>query len=112
MEVIIKGHKYKMSEKGSSEHQLIQFYQDGKINNTSTITGVTNQEVLRVLIDRVQFLDKQLPSKYNDEILLYLRKALVLHECRALERKVEKGLIYPEKIEIATDAHFSLTKKI
>ncbi len=53
--------------------------------------------------------DQCLPHGINKKIVFHLRMALVLHEARALERKVEKGLLAPERIRIsAVDGHFIL----
>jgi len=73
--------------------------------------GTTNQELLRVLISRVQFLENQLSWIGNEQIIHHLRMALVLHEARALIRKVEKHQLNPENIAInKKDGHFILTK--
>ena len=82
---------------------------DGLLGETDNLTfvnrepgkehpGYQTQEVLRALIDRTRHCDKQ-----------HLRMALVLHEARALERKVEEGKLKPEIISTGTDGHFVLT---
>jgi hypothetical protein len=68
--------------------------------------GTQTQEVLRTLIDRTQHCDRCLRWEGNDRIIKHLRMALALHEARALERKTEKGLLHPEKVEIDGDGHF------
>lgn len=73
-----------------------------------TWAGTTNQEVLKVLIDRVRVLDMEVPSPVNQDILYHLRMALALHEARALVRKVEKKELLPELIECGKDGHFLL----
>jgi hypothetical protein len=83
----------------------------GKLNFVSRpphfeCEGVNNQEVLRALIDRVFFLDAEKPWGRNAEIIMHLRKALLLHELRALELHVDKGEIAPEKIAVGRDGHF------
>jgi hypothetical protein len=71
--------------------------------------GTTNQEVLRALIDRVKYLDSQLPWDGNSKIIEHLRMALVLHEARVLERKTETGKLAPEKVVCdEKDGHFQL----
>jgi hypothetical protein len=71
--------------------------------------GTQTQEVIRALIDRTQHCDECLRWPGNDKIVFYLRMALVLHEARALERKVEKGLLLePENIALGSDGHFRL----
>lgn len=65
--------------------------------------------MLRALIDRTMHCDNCLRWEGNDLIIHHLRMALVLHEARALGRKVEKGELEPERITISTkDGHFKL----
>lgn len=70
--------------------------------------GTQCQDVLRVLIDRVQYCDAQLPWPGNDKIIGNLRSALTLFEARALMRKTESGLILPEQIKTGDDGHFQI----
>lgn len=52
--------------------------------------GTNIQEVLRALIDRVKYLDKQIPHDENTKIIMNLRSALWSLECRAAERHGRK----------------------
>lgn len=70
--------------------------------------GTTTQEVLRMLIDRTRHCANCMPHRNNEQIVYHLRMALVLHEARALERKVEKGDIIPEYLGVGSDGHFKL----
>lgn len=45
--------------------------------------GTNCQEVLRVLIDRVKYLNNQIPCIENEEIIRYLRYAIFMFESRA-----------------------------
>jgi hypothetical protein len=54
--------------------------------NRSHFPGTNCQEVLRALIDRVKFLDGQVPDPRNQPILRHLREALWLFESRAAQR--------------------------
>lgn len=118
MKVLIAGHVYELSficddkdhshkEDDTSKFQ-IQFIDREGLNNFEA--GVQTQEILRVLIDRTMHCDNCLRWENNDKIIYHLRMALVLHEARALERKVEKGLIKPEQIKISSDGHFKIEK--
>lgn len=79
---------------------------DPELSNGVGQHGTSNQEVLRVLIDRVKFLDEQLPHKVNDEILYHLRQALLMiHEVRHVQRLVEKGCEI-ENIPIKPNGHW------
>lgn len=53
--------------------------------NKSRHPGTNCQEVLRVLIDRVKFLDGQRPHDYNEHIVSHLREAIRFLEMRAAE---------------------------
>jgi len=89
---------------------------DGDVVNTLTFVnretnphpGTQTQDVIRALIDRTQHCDSCLRWEGNDLIIEHLRQALVLHEVRALIRKIEKGYIKPEKVKLGADGHFQL----
>lgn len=70
--------------------------------------GTTTQEVLRVLIDRGRHCANCMPHRNNEQIIYHLRMALVLHEARALERKLEKGMLAPEYVSTGPDGHYGL----
>jgi hypothetical protein len=57
-----------------------------------TITnGTTNEEVLRVLIDRVKFLNTKFPCRENAIALTHIETALMWLEKRTADRK-ERGV--------------------
>ena len=68
--------------------------------------GTRTQDVLRALIERTIHCDNCLPWPGNAHIIYHLRMALVLHEARALERKVEKHTMQPERVATANDGNF------
>lgn len=51
--------------------------------NVGHHAGTTAQEVLRALVDRVQYVDSQIPDSNNVVVLASLRKALWHLEARA-----------------------------
>jgi hypothetical protein len=114
MKVIKDGHLYQLSyicdkdhDHNNPGHQFyIQYIDREGLNNYEA--GVQTQEILRVLIDRTMHCDNCLRWENNDQIIYHLRMALILHEARALERKVEKGLIKPERIKIGADGHYKI----
>lgn len=61
-----------------------------------------------MLIDRVNYLDEQLPWKLNKDIIHHLRMAMVLFEARALIRKQEKNFIAIEKLPTSFDGHLKI----
>ena len=108
MKVIKPGHRYIIDEldapDGAPETSMIQFVDRGHGRNEQ---GTTCQELLRVLIDRVKFLESELHWERNKEIIFHLRKALLLFEVRALERKLEKNQILPENLWVnSVDGHW------
>lgn len=71
--------------------------------------GTQTQDVLRALIDRTMHCDNCLPWDENIRIIHHMRMAIAYHEARALERKAEKGLYYPELVVVGSDGHFQLS---
>jgi hypothetical protein len=112
MECIKPGHTYfvkLLDSESEYNDQIIQFVDRG---HGTDKPGTTCQELLRVLIDRVQFLEKELHWDRNNEIIFHLRKALLLFEIRALERKFEKGELQPEDIIVDDkDGHFRFEER-
>lgn len=105
MKVIIPGHLYELDHLDGARKQQLRFVDRG---HGADYQGTYNQEVLRVLIDRVQFLHVEKPWLLNAEILHHLRMALMLHEARAMIRKVEKDQLLPEQLPVGPDGHFIL----
>jgi hypothetical protein len=54
--------------------------------NRSHYPGTNCQEVIRALIDRVKYLDGQMPDPRNQPVIQHLREALWLFESRAAQR--------------------------
>lgn len=104
MIVVEPGHTYALKYLDAEKHvELVFVRRDrGDLNHP----GTTSQEVLQALIDRVKYCDGQLPHVNNTKIIDHLRMAFVLFEARALERKVEKGLLEPEYVSLNEDGHF------
>ena len=103
MKVVTSGHKYTVQAIDGIRKVERSFVNRGNGNDSS---GTTNQEVLRVLINRVIYLNKEMPWDGNAKILMHLRSTLILHEARHLERLVEKGELLPENIITGSDGHF------
>lgn len=107
MKVLQRGHRYELKNRGDSSTgtQVVQY-----INREPGMEcdGVTQQEVLRMMIDRNRYCTSCLPNSVSERIQYHLRMALVLHEMRALERKVQKGELEPEYLELGEDGHFKL----
>ena len=120
MQVIERGHVYRPAVRvleGDRKQEL-----DKTIHNQTIVfinkqpgqehDGTTTQEVIRILLDRTRHCANCMPHRNNEQIIYHLRMALVLHEARALERKVEKGDIQPEYMEVGSDGHFELHERM
>jgi len=118
MKVIEPGHVYELTSlDGDGKPEVLRFV------NRETGTehpGTQTQEVLRaqidvleVLIDRTNHCDGCLSWQGNERIVKamseaqrQLRLALLFHEQRAMERKMEKDGWKPETTAVAGDGHF------
>ena len=106
MKILDAGHRYKLDNLKSKGEQILDFYKDPEINGEGR-AGCSCQEVLRVLIDRVYFLDSQKPCRENEEIIKHLRLAILLFETRALRNKIEHGDEGVENYALSPDGHWS-----
>jgi hypothetical protein len=104
--VLEPGHAYELDHLDGDGKTVLRFVSRAPLHEPRE--GVLNQEVIRALIDRVEFLDREVPWDGNARILSCLRTALALHEARAILRKVEKGELRPEEVRLGTDGHFDL----
>lgn len=99
MKVIIPGHQYELFnfENKDAEGQKLQFIQKEPVSEGSTelktvSDGTTNEELLEVLIDRMQFLQSKFPCRENAIVITKLEESLMwLHKRTAdrLKRNVE-----------------------
>ena len=103
MKILEPGHVYALESVGVTHQQVVRFRRDIGIHGEAAI-GTSCQELLRVVLNRLEFLDSERPWPGNAAIALHLRKALLGFECRALERKVEKGWKV-EQCPVALDGH-------
>lgn len=91
MKPIVDGHYYKLNnvENGTQEIQFIHKKPViGESNILKTVQdGTTNEEVLKMLIDRFEFLQAKLPSKENYVVIEKLKDALFWIEKREEDRK-------------------------
>jgi hypothetical protein len=95
MKVLVHGHKYELSGfEGPGGNQIIQFIQKrpaGASTKLRTIAdGTTNEEVLRALIDRLQFLSKLLPSRETSIAITKCEEALMWLDKRSAERRARR----------------------
>jgi hypothetical protein len=100
METITDGHVYKLkSFEDENTFQVIQFIHKGSTTKEGFTTihdGTTNEEVLEMLIDRMQYLQAKFPCRENaivitklEESLLWLNKRTTDRKARGVEGKNE-----------------------
>lgn len=94
MKTIDPGHMYSLNmldvegdERHSTEMLIFVKRQGSRYpGNVSHYPGTNCQEVMRALIDRVKYLDSQIPDPRNQPVIEHLREALWLFESRAAQR--------------------------
>lgn len=89
MKIIDAGHAYLLAGyDGGTEQRLVFLKREGEgfPFNCGAHGGTNCQEVLRALIDRSEYLNRQIPSAETEAILGALRTALFLFESRAARR--------------------------
>lgn len=87
MKIIDPGHLYTLAHLDGAGTSLLRFVtrvgSNFPGNQPPAYEGSTTQEVLRALIDRQNYVDRQQPSHYNTRVLWLLREALRVLEARA-----------------------------
>ncbi len=96
VKVIVPGHEYEVSSAdGKKVAGVISFIQK-KPNNKGVLelikNGTSTEEVIKVLIDRVEFLDTKVSGKHNKKIVKLLKEALTELEARTADR-VKRGVV-------------------
>jgi len=92
MKVITPGHCYQLANFEDKEYgQMLRFIHKQPISEGSpemeTVSeGTTNEEVLRVLIDRMQFLQGKFPCRENAIVITNLEESLMWLEKRTKDR--------------------------
>jgi hypothetical protein len=94
MKVIVEGHKYELSnfENKDNQGQTIQFIQkepkgEGQVQNLVTISdGTTNEDVIEMLLDRMNYLQSKFPCRENAIVITKLDEALLWLNKRTADR--------------------------
>ncbi len=94
MKVITAGHKYELEnfEAKDQPGQVIQFIEKSPAPGqtigvlTTVNDGTTNEEVLKMLIDRCQSLYDKFPSEETACSISHLKSALYAQQSRTYER--------------------------
>ncbi len=89
MKAIVPGHKYELDQFEGSYPQEIQFIHKEPVNGVLTTLqdGTTNEEVLAVLIDRMNYLQSKFACRENAIAITNLEQALMWLEKRTADRK-------------------------
>lgn len=94
MKVIVPGHAYSLEnfEYPHRSRQTLQFIHKEPSNLrsgelTTIEDGTTNEDVLKVLIDRMQYLNSKFPCRENSIVITKLEEALMWLDKRTADRK-------------------------
>jgi hypothetical protein len=102
MRVLDPGHAYELRHLDGTGVSVLVFVKregPGYPGNVGHHQGTNLQEVIRALINRVQYLDGQIHHGRNDEVIWLLRVALVELELRAAERHQREFMPFEGEIE-------------
>ncbi len=102
MRVIDPGHEYEVASYDGGEPATIRFMKRegvGYPGNLGSHSGTNCQELIRTLIDRVGYLNNQIPHESNLRVMWMLRGVLYQLEALAAERH---GRTVPELMEDPT----------
>jgi len=92
MKIITIGHRYVATNfEDKTEGQLIQFIekepiQEGSVELKTISDGTTNEELLEVLIDRMQYLQSKFPCRENELVITKLEESLMWLNKRTTDR--------------------------
>lgn len=92
MKILTEGHAYELANfEGTEPGQRLQFIQKSpKTPEDPTLEtisdGTTNEEVLAVLIDRINFLNAKFPCRENSIALTHIETALLWLNKRTADR--------------------------
>lgn len=93
MKTITEGHLYELEsfEQSEEKTQWLQFIHkvpvsDGSTELKTVADGTTNEDVLRVLINRMQYLQGKFPCRENAIVITKLEESLMWLEKRTADR--------------------------
>ena len=92
MKILREGHKYSLENfENTKNTQVIQFIEKekvGDLENLHTVfDGTTNEEVLSVLINRMEYLQGKFPCRENALVITKLQESLMWLNKRTEDRK-------------------------
>ena len=92
MKVLIEGHKYETEnfENKNEKGQVIQFIQKepimGSFELKTVSDGTTNEDLLEILIDRMNYLQEKFPCRENALVITKLAESLMWLNKRTQDR--------------------------
>ena len=96
MKTLDAGHTYLLDSIDGDIQQTLTFVKregSGYPGNVGHYPGTIVQEVLRACIDRLKYVDNQIPNMANELCLSHLRSAIFNLENRAAQRHGKKLII-------------------
>jgi hypothetical protein len=98
MHILTPGHKYGLvAFEGKADPQIIQFIEkkpvtgpDGTVTFTTINDGTTNEEVLQMMLNRLEFLQAKHPCKENEDAIILLALALSRLNDRTRDRQARQ----------------------
>lgn len=92
MKILKQGHSYVADGFESPDgDQIINFIEKSPIEGTSNMQtvreGTTKEEVLKILIDRLSFLNQKFPCRENSIVITKLEESLMWLNKRTEDRK-------------------------
>lgn len=93
MKIIKEGHTYELDAFEGRDPQIMQFIQKANVDGdlVTEKDGTTNEEVLKMLINRLHFLNGWMYDSNNAEAILHLENALNCLHVRTADR-LERGV--------------------
>ncbi len=95
MQILTPGYEYYLENldkefpgRGGQNIRFITKEKGREGNFVTTFNGTTNEEVLEMLIDRLQFLDNKMPSEWNKNALFHLYGARQMLGRRTANRQM------------------------
>lgn len=112
MQILDEGHQYGLDVYDGVGQQTLTFMKregPGYPFNVGHYPGTNCQEVLRALINRVEYLNSQIPCQDNQRILMHLRHAFLEFERRAVIRhkvaELEPLQLWEDDVPVELLAH-------
>lgn len=89
MKILDVGHKYELLSLDGKKKQTLQFVKRKGLNfpgNTSAYPGTTTQDVIHCLLNRMRYVNNQIPCIENEVVIANLQQCLLMLELRAAKR--------------------------